>query len=72
MSCQRKEEGKDQEPIQSSTTPDPRDHIWESDNNTRKDNPQESQEVSPFPAGDHRTAKNRQDSSITKTNMKHK
>ena len=32
---------------------------------------QESQEISPFPAGDHKAARNRQDS-ITKTNMKHK
>ena len=31
-----KEEGKDQELIQSSTTPDPEHHIWESDKNTRK------------------------------------
>ena len=28
-------------------------------------------EVSPFPAGDHKAARNRQDS-ITKTKMKHK
>ena len=35
---------------------------WESDNNTRKHNTQESQEISPFPAGDHKAAMNRQDS----------
>ena len=32
---------------------------------------QKSKEVSPFPAGDHKAARNRQDS-ITKTNMTHK
>ena len=45
--------------------------IWESDKkntHTRKHNTQESQGVSPFPAGDHKAARNRQDS-ITKTNM---
>ena len=56
-----KEEGKDQESMQSSTTPDLGDHI------------QESQEVSPFPAGDSKAARNRQDSMTqTKTNSKHK
>ena len=50
-----KEEGKDQISIQSCTTPDP-GHIMESDKNT------ESQEVSPFPAGDHKAARNRRDS----------
>ena len=33
--------------------------IWESDKNTRKHNTQESQEVNPFPAGDHKAARNR-------------
>ena len=33
-----------------------RDTIMESDNNTRKHNTQESKEVSPFPAGDHKAA----------------
>ena len=47
-----KGEGKDQEPIQSSTTPDP-----ESDKSTRKHHIQESQEVSPFPTGDHKAAR---------------
>ena len=41
------------------------------DKNTRKHNIQESLEVSPFPAGDHKAAGNRQ-GSITKTSMKHK
>ena len=45
------------------------DTIWESDKNTRKHNTQESQEVSPFRAGDHKAARKTQDS-IIKTNMK--
>ena len=61
-------EGKDQDLIQSSTTPDPKYHM-ESDKKTRKHLTQESQEASPLPAGDHKTARNRQDS-ITKA--KHK
>ena len=44
-----KEEGKDQESIESHLT---RDTIWESDKNTRKHHTQESQEVGPCPAGD--------------------
>ena len=40
------------------------DITWESDKNTRKHLTQESQEVSPFPAGDHKAATNRQDSHI--------
>ena len=43
------------------------DTIWENDKNTRKHHTQESQEDSPFPAGDYKTARNRQDS-ITKKN----
>ena len=38
------------------------------DQDTRKHDTQESKEVSPFPAGDHKAARNRQDS-IIKTNM---
>ena len=41
----------------------------ESDKNTIKHHTQESQEVSPFPAGDHKAAMNRQESI---TNTKHK
>ena len=37
---------------------------------TQENTTLESQYVSPFPAGDHKAAMNRQDS-ITKTNMKH-
>ena len=47
-----------------------RNTIWESDKNTSKHNIQESQEVSPFPLGDHKAARNIQDS-ITKTKMRH-
>ena len=43
----------------------------ESDKNTRKYHKQESQEVSPFPAGDHDAGRNRQDS-MTKTNTNNK
>ena len=42
----------------------------ESDKNTRKHNTQDSQEVNPFPAGDHMAATNRQDN-ITKIKMQH-
>ena len=45
--------------------------ILDRDKNTRKNHIQEIQEASPFPTGDHKAARNRQDS-ITKTNMKHK
>ena len=45
--------------------------LWASDKNTRKHIAHESQEASPFPAGDHGAARTRQDS-ITKTNMNHK
>ena len=46
------------------------DTIWESHKNTRKHHIQESQEVSPFPAGDHKAARNRQDR-MTLTKVKH-
>ena len=42
------------------------DTIPESDKNTRKHQIQENQEVSPFPAGDHKVARNRQDSMTDK------
>ena len=42
------------------------DTIWERDKNTRQHHTQESQEVSPFPAGIHKAAWNEQ------TTMKHK
>ena len=50
-----------QESIQSSSLPDPK-HTLGKDENTKT---QESQEVSPFPAGDHKIARNRQDSITT-------
>ena len=51
---QSKKEGQDQESLQSSTTPD-------QDTNgkvttSELDNTNESQEVSPFPAGDHKAS----------------
>ena len=54
---QSKKEGKDQESIQSSTTPDP-GYPWESNKLTIRHH-KESQEVSPFPAGDHKATINR-------------
>ena len=63
---------KDQELIQSSTTSDP-GYQWESDKHTA-DTTNESQEVSPFPAGDHKAHINRctQKHSKHKTEQKHK
>ena len=58
--CVSKEEDKDQDSIQSSTSPD-RNTIWESDKNTRKHPTQERQAISTFPAGDHKVARNRQE-----------
>ena len=56
----------------SRTTPDP-GYQWESDKLTA-DTTNESQEVSPFPAGDHKTHINRraQRHSKHKTEQKHK
>ena len=54
------EEGKNQESKQSSTTPDP-GHCMRKWQNTTKRHIQESQEVSPFLAGDHKAAHHRQD-----------
>ena len=48
------------------------DTIWESDKNTRKHHLQESQEVSPFQGGDHKVAKNRQDSMADIKHIKQK
>ena len=53
MGVYKSKEGcKYQESIQSSTTPDP-GYQWESDKLT-VDTTNDSQEVSPFPAGDHK------------------
>ena len=67
-----KEGCKDQESIQSSTTPDP-GYQWESDKLT-VDITNESQVVSLFPAGDHKAHINRraQRQSKHKTEQKHK
>ena len=59
---------KDQESIQSSTTPDP-GYQWESDKLT-EDTTNESQEVSPFPAGDHKAHINRHAQNIAKMHTK--
>ena len=60
---------KNQESLQSTTTPDPGHHMGKSQN-TKKHHIQDSQEVSPFLAGDHKAAMNRQES-ITKTKHKY-
>ena len=59
MLYKSKKDGKDQESIQSSTTPDPGYHMgkWQQLNITNK-----TQEVSPFPACDHKAAMNRHES----------
>ena len=51
--------------VQSSTTPDP-GYQWESDKLT-EDTTNESQEVSPFPAGDHKAHINRRAQNIANT-----
>ena len=51
--------------MQSSTTPDP-GYQWESDKLT-EDTTNESQEVSPFPAGDHEAHINRRAQNIANT-----
>ena len=56
---------KDQESIQLSTTPDP-GYQRESDKLT-VDTTNESQEVSPFPAGDHKAHINRRAQNIANT-----
>ena len=63
---------KGQESLQSSTTLDP-GYQWESDKPTA-DTTDESQQVSPFPAGDHEAHINKraQRHSKHKTEQKHK
>ena len=58
----KKKGGKDQESIQSSTTPDPGYHMGKWQNIINITN--KSQEVRPFPAGDHKIAMNRRESMI--------
>ena len=57
---------KDQESIQSSTTPDP-GTTWESDKTQNITNA--SQEVSPFPVSDHKASMNRR-KNMTNTRQK--
>ena len=76
LRSQSLEEGKYQESIQSNTTPDPGHHMGEWQN-SRKHHIQESQYVNTFSAGDHKAARNRQDSMTEKnepqiTKMIHK
>ena len=62
VSEQCKEEGKGKESIQLSNTYDPgHSMVWEGDKKTRKHHIQGSQEVSPFPTGDHMAVRNRND-----------
>ena len=63
-----KKEGKYQELIQSSTTPDPGYH-WESDNVTTRHHNREP-EISSFPTGDHKASTNRRAWKHSKTKQK--
>ena len=65
---QSKKEGQDHELINQAPHLT-QDTIWESDKNTINHHRQESQEVSPFPAGNHKATVNRQENM---TNMEHK
>ena len=65
------EEGKFQELIHSSTTPDPCHFMGKLQKQKKKNHTQERHEASPFPAGDRKAAMNRQDR-MTKTNTKQK
>ena len=56
----RKEEGKYQESIRSSTTPDPGHHMVEV-TRIQENLIYKRQDVSPFKAGDHKAAMNRPD-----------
>ena len=58
--CKGKKYGKDQESTQSSITPDTGYHMgkWQK---TQLKNTRQSQDVRPFPAGDHKAAKNIQE-----------
>ena len=69
MYFESKKGGKDQEKIQSSTTPDPEYHMGSNKNTLNIIN--KSQEVSPFPAGDHTAAMNRRKSMRNTRHKKH-
>ena len=60
---------KDQESIQSRTTLDPGYHMGKYKKKTQFITTNESQEVSPFPAGDHKAAMNRREN-MTNTRQK--
>ena len=61
-SFKSKKEGKDQKLIQSSTTPDQGHHMKSNKITIHvKHHTQESQEVSPFPAGNNKATANRQE-----------
>ena len=64
-----KEEGKDQESIQYSTTR-AQLTLWESDKSTRKHHIQRRLEVSLFSAGDHKAARHRQSNMQRLTQIK--
>ena len=61
-----KKEDKDQESIQSSTTPDPGYRANGKVTPSQLDITYESHEVSPFPAGNHKALINKRDESKTK------
>ena len=63
-------DGKDQETIQSSTTPDPGYHMGSNKNTINIIS--KSQLVSPFQAGDHKAAMNRRESMRNTRHKKHK
>ena len=63
---QSKAEGKGKESIRLSNTHDPgHDMVWEGYKNNKKHHIQGSQEVSPFPTGDRKAARNRHDKQDT-------
>ena len=70
LSANLSREGKDQESMQSSTTPDPEQHSgkWQKHKKTTHT---WAKRLALFQAGDHKAARNIQDN-ITKTIMKHK
>ena len=65
---QSKKDGKDQESIQSSTTPDPEYHMGKRQNHTKNYQKQE-QRGQLFLAGDHKAVMNRRES-MTNTRQK--
>ena len=70
---QSKKNGEDQETIQSSTTPNPGYHMgkYQKYNKHTINITNKSQEVSPFPAGNHKAAMNRSESMRNTRHKKH-